>query len=533
MRSEISSQRQPTNRCSLISLPNHVEQLNKLEVLMFKFDSEVFEQAGDKVRETLKIWEGRWRQEGIEASGNWLEDDGHPYVAEWADLIPLAVDSQDRILMILAWNWDEKSVNMTEKDARNSKAEFKEELATIGAKEVAINEFLLSKSSQNKFKIKKNNQSVIAKPQSSVDCLASLLRFSPLRRHSEESSQTKLGYKSKHIESIYDAAVGRRLCPGPSGGYMKMGDFHTNMRYSPGDGLPTRSDRCPDTELLWLKFELEKVHAKKSILERLVELRKVIDIYVGYRATLYWGRSVHDPDEWILMIDWNKRKSKYNEGPDPVDLTSEMATVQELVQDFIFLTAALKREPDTFKVGFPRSSNPGRKGFPIMEVTRFEVSNDPQTQAFFERYYQSFASYNMGQTQTWPTLLRDSPPDAASLPVTGSLPVNPAGRHINHFFHDYPPSSPSLSAEAGETQFPKKSYFSATTMWRSLEAMQEWYTDYVNQCGNYEELGWKLDKLRMVCGDIELVDTKVFDMIGDCYENSDEPMPTSWSTGHR
>lgn len=136
----------------------------------------------------------------------------------------------------------------------------------------------------------------------------------------------------------------------------------------------------------------------------------------------------------------------------------------------------------------------------------------------------------MGQEQTWATLLRDNPPDAASLPATGSLPINPAGRHINHFFHEYPPSSPSLSAEAEEIPIPKKSYFSAITMWRSREAMQEWYTDYANQCGNYEELGHKVDKLRMLCGDIELVDSKVFDMIGDCYEAAKAPMPASWST---
>lgn len=302
MRSELSSQRRPTNRCSRNSLPNHVGQLNKLEVLMFKFDSEVFERAGDKVREILKIWEGRWGQEGIEASGNWLEDDGHPYVAEWEDMIPAAVNSQDRILMILAWNWDEKLVNVTDKNTRNSKAEFKEELAAIGAKECGTNEFLRSESARNNFKIEKTNKAVETQPQFSVDCLASLLRVSPLRRHSETSSEAKLRYKNKHTESIYDAAVGRRQFPGPSGGYVKMGDFHTNMRFSPGTGLPTRLNHCPDTELLCLKFEPGKIHAKKTISERLLQLRKEIDIYVGYRAPLHWGRSVHDPDEWILMI---------------------------------------------------------------------------------------------------------------------------------------------------------------------------------------------------------------------------------------
>ncbi|TGO17550.1 hypothetical protein BTUL_0016g00130 [Botrytis tulipae] len=530
MRSELSSQRRPTNRCSRISLPSNVEEMNKLEVLMFKFDSEVFERAGDKVREILKIWEGRWRQEGIRASGNWLEDDGHTYVAEWEDLISAAVDSQDRILMILAWNWDEKSVNTTEKDARNLKAEFKEELATIGAKEIAINEFLLSKSAHNNFKVKKNNKSVDTHPQFSVDSLASLLRVPPLRRHSETSSGTRLRYKNKHTETIYDAAVGRRQFPGPSGGYMKIGDFHTNMRSSPGIGLPTRLNHCPDTELLWLKFEPGKIHAKKTISERLLQLRKEIDIYVGYRAPLYWGRSVHDPDEWILMIDWNKSKNPYKEGPDPVDITSETKIVQDLVKDFVFLTGALTREPKAFQVGFTHLSNPYRKGFPIMEVTRFEVSNDPQKQAFFQRCYESFKTDNMGQEQTWVTMLRESPPDAASLPATGSLPINPAGRHMNHFFHESPPSTTSLSAEAEENQIPKKSYFSAITMWRSLEAMQEWYTDYASQCGNYEELGHKLEKLRMLCGDIELVDSKVIDMIGDCYEASKAPMPASWST---
>ncbi|KAF7933606.1 uncharacterized protein EAE98_003315 [Botrytis deweyae] len=528
MRSEMSSQLNPTNRCSRISLPNPVEQVNKLEVLMFKFDSEVFKRAGDKVREILEIWKERWRQEGIEALGNWLEDDGHPYVAEWAYLIPVAVDSQDKILMILAWNWDEKSVNITEDGMRNSKAAFKAELATLGAKEIAMNEFLLSESAQRKFKIKKDKQYVNTKPQFNVDCLASLLRVSPLRIHSETSSGTS--YKDKHTESIYDAAVGRRQFPGPSGGYLKMGDFHTNMRSSPGNGLPNKLDHCPDTELLWLRFEPGVNHAKKTISERILQLRKEIDIYVGYRAPLYWGRSVHDPDEWILMIDWNKSKDPYKEGPDPVDITSETKIVQDLVKDFVFLTAAVTKDSKTFKVGFPYLSNPRRKGFPIMEVTRFEVSNDPRTQAFFQRSYELFTTGNMGQEQTWVRLLRENPPDAASLPANGSLPINSAGRHVNHFFHEYPPATPSLSAEAEETHIPKKSHFSAITMWRSLEAMQEWYTDYASQCGNYEELGHKVDKLRMLCEDIELVDSKVFDMIGDCYEASKAPMPMMWST---
>ncbi|KAJ8062726.1 hypothetical protein OCU04_007990 [Sclerotinia nivalis] len=71
---------------------------------------------------------------------------------------------------------------------------------------------------------------------------------------------------------------------------------------------------------------------------------------------------------------------RLQENPEPVDVTSKSQTVQNLLKDFVRKTAALTKEPGVFKVGFPYHSNPCRQGFPIMEVTTFEVSSNAQTQ---------------------------------------------------------------------------------------------------------------------------------------------------------
>ncbi|KAF7858954.1 hypothetical protein EAF04_008995 [Stromatinia cepivora] len=155
-----------------------------------------------------------------------------------------------------------------------------------------------------------------------------------------------------------------------------------------------------------------------------------------------------------------------------------------------------------------------------MEVTTFEVSSNAQTQLIFQEFYNSYEDSIMGMECSWVSLLRDDPPDPASLPVTGSVPVKQAGPNLHHFFHNYPPSPPVLDTEAGEALTPRRSYFTAITMWRSMDAMREWYTDFASQCEDYERLGHQLDQIRIFCENLEVVDSKVFDMVGDCYEIS-------------
>ncbi|KAF7858953.1 hypothetical protein EAF04_008994 [Stromatinia cepivora] len=81
----------PMNRCLRLSLPIRMEVPNRLKVLSFRFDSEVFTAVSKKVLKDWRKWENRWRHEGIEVFGNWLEDDAAPYVAGHADLIFAAV----------------------------------------------------------------------------------------------------------------------------------------------------------------------------------------------------------------------------------------------------------------------------------------------------------------------------------------------------------------------------------------------------------------------------------------------------------
>ncbi|ESZ95744.1 hypothetical protein SBOR_3851 [Sclerotinia borealis F-4128] len=86
----------------------------------------------------------------------------------------------------------------------------------------------------------------------------------------------------------------------------------------------------------------------------------------------------------------------------------------------------------------------------------------------------------MGTESTWASSLRDDPLDPASLPVTGSVPVKQASLNLHRFFPNYPPSPPVVDTEAMEAQTPRRSYFAATTMWRSMDAMREWYTDFAS-----------------------------------------------------
>lgn len=136
----------------------------------------------------------------------------------------------------------------------------------------------------------------------------------------------------------------------------------------------------------------------------------------------------------------------------------------------------------------------------------------------------------MGIERDWVSLLRDDPPDPASLSLTSPAEVKQAGRNLYHFFHNYSQSATDLDTETGEAQTSTRSYFTAVTMWRSMSAMHEWYTDFANQCEEYERLGHNIDQIGMFCENFEGIDSKVFDMVGDCYEILKPPMPRYWAS---
>ncbi|CAD6446912.1 f6d5cff8-cbfa-480f-9e27-745d368ed426 [Sclerotinia trifoliorum] len=163
-----------------------------------------------------------------------------------------------------------------------------------------------------------------------------------------------------------------------------------------------------------------------------------------------------------------------------------------------------------------------------MEVTTFEVSSNAQTQLSLQEFYDSYENNIMGRECSWVSLLLDDPPDPASLTVNGSIPVKQAGLNLHHFLRKYPPSPPVSDTEASGAEIPRKSYCTAITMWRSMDAMREWYTDFASQSEDYERLGHRLDQIRVFCENIEEIDSKVFDKVGDCYEISKPPQPRYW-----
>lgn len=297
----------PMNRCLRLCLPIREEPPHRLKLLKFRFDKAVFTAVNKKILEAWKGWENRWRQEGIEVFGDWLEDNAAPYVVEHADLISAAVENQNKVFLAQVWIIRDEQTKLTENGARALEAEFKEEMMNGGARDFTIHEFVMSDSKQTKSEAQINESLFNNQPGSTINCLASLLRLPPPRLHRETPINEGLyavsfTRDSKHIESVYDAALGKRQFPGPRGTFRKMGTFHENaLIYNESDKLP--APRKPrGTEFLRLKFKPEKLVASESISESLVELKESIKRDAGYRAALYWGRSVHESDELILMI---------------------------------------------------------------------------------------------------------------------------------------------------------------------------------------------------------------------------------------
>ncbi|KAF7952271.1 uncharacterized protein EAE97_001768 [Botrytis byssoidea] len=512
--SEIVSGR-PTNRCLRLSLPVHSNFPNKVEILKFNFDSEVFTAVREKIIVCWRI------QAGIEVAGNWMEDNTAPYVEEWADLIPKAMNSQERTFFVVAWSWDEDEVQVAENEANLFGVGFKDEVMAGWAKTFTRYTFLLPKSVQTVSRIEEIEPVCDIQPESTVDCLASLLRHPPSRVHRQTQIKATMNYDTKHIESIYDAAVGKRHFVGPKGTYKKMGLFHSNMHkiYARSEvNRVSRLRKPPNTDVLWLEIKSEGLDNDIFTTESLMELREHIKKDVGYRASLYWGRS------WIQLGFCNQTS------PKPIDLTLKSQIVQDLVKDFIAKTGALTKEPGAFKAGFPYQPNPNSEGFPIMEVTTFEVSNNIQTTLIFQDFHSSYQNDIKGMERSWVTLLRDDPPDFTSPPADGSVTVKQVGINVGYFFHNSIPSPPVVKHEVEEARTPTKSYFTAITMPRSVDAMREWYTDFANHCEDYERLGHRVDLVRMFCEDLDAIDSKVSDMVVDCYEISKAPMPKSWSS---
>ncbi|PQE28360.1 class V chitinase protein [Rutstroemia sp. NJR-2017a BBW] len=448
------------NRCLRLSLPIRVELPNRLKVLRLKFGSEVFTTNSDKVLEVWRRWENKWRQEGVEAFGSWLEDDAAQPRVELADLISAAEKGQDKVFLVLAFDWDMEEVKRAGTDARTLEAELKEEIMSVGAKRFTTNEFLLSTLARMESQTRRNDLSSETDTKHTVDRLASLLQLTPPRRHTQTPS-TDLRIDSIQADSIYAAAAGKRQFPGPSGTYKKMGNFHENM-HIPLKRESARLKTSPLTDFLWLKFKPGGHDTDDTISKSLVELRQNMKRDVGDRASFYWGRSVDNLDEWYLMIDWDREVDRFEYNPRPVDLTTKSKIAQDLLEDFVRRTEALTKESGPSKVGFNYSryayAPPRPEGFPILEVTTSIIGSEVQ----------------------WRSLLRDFPPDPASLPLTGCVPVQQAGRGTSHFFHNHPTPPSTSDTETTEVQTPIKSYFTAITAWRSVDAMREWYTDFAS-----------------------------------------------------
>ncbi|TGO28544.1 hypothetical protein BPAE_0026g00340 [Botrytis paeoniae] len=300
-----------------------------------------------------------------------------------------------------------------------------------------------------------------------IESLASLLQRVPPRHHKETLVTTEKYHDSKHIESVYSAAVGNCQYPAPRSTHMKMGSFHESIFLGPGREVSTR-----------------RLSIGNSILEILVGLQERMSKHVGL----------------------GYRKSKKRED------------------------AYYRQQNFTPSNG---SSPPGRIRYENWGTHEGPWSVQFWIPLFFkstQRRISNNGSHDMATERDWASLLRDDPPDPFSVPDTGSVTVKQAGRNIHYFFHEYPPPPPTSDTKTGNNQTPTRSYFTTITMWRSMDAMREWYTEYAANCDDYERLGHPLDQMRVFCENIRRVDSKGFDMVGGFYESIEPPPPASYSS---
>lgn len=101
----------------------------------------------------------------------------------------------------------------------------------------------------------------------------------------------------------------------------------------------------------------------------------------------------------------------------------------------------------------------------------------------------------------------------------GSIHIPIACETKGYFFHNRSFTSPR-SVEArkeGDEKVADDQQLLLTGLvgWKSVEAMQEWYTDFAEGCEIYERLGYKIDALRMTCHNIANVESRVFDVNED------------------
>jgi len=212
----------------------------------------------------------------------------------------------------------------------------------------------------------------------------------------------------------------------------------------------------------------------------------------------------------LIFTDWKNALAR----------TSNSQFIHDATSYFMETTQSLIQAPQFFEIK-SRSTASGTE-YPLLEITTFDVPNDPLVKSLLGNFYDAFERYvskspiirmfsykNDEIKLTWK--LRTTKTNVHVGP-----PIETACSAKSYFFHEDNLSS-ALTSIANESSKGKdksndKIRFTSLMAWKSMEAMREWYKDFVAGCWSYERLGHKIDALRLVCGELNNVETRILSM---------------------
>ncbi|KAH8819788.1 hypothetical protein F5884DRAFT_26221 [Xylogone sp. PMI_703] len=229
-------------------------------------------------------------------------------------------------------------------------------------------------------------------------------------------------------------------------------------------------------DFIWLYF-MPGALDSDSIKQSFFDLRLEFQQRDGCRHVV-WGQDTKESQGCAVIIVWRDAGAQI----------SNNQFVHEATEKFMRETNSLTKEPQFFHFNTRKNAfSFGRQfesKFPLLELTTFEIPTHPQSQFLLNKFYHQFQS-TIG--------------DSGSLFI-GMTPVAPlAAKAGSWFFHNQPFHSSNNNTSAteivGMKNNEKQIYLTTLISWRSVEAMQEWYSDFA-RCQIYGRLGYKTDALR-------------------------------------
>ncbi|KFY50522.1 hypothetical protein V495_00206 [Pseudogymnoascus sp. VKM F-4514 (FW-929)] len=468
----------PSNKCLCLRLPLFVTVPRILNLFCFTLERDALEEERVKFIEQWQKFEGEWRQGRMEPCSGWLEKDGaratgvgntdHKIVA---NTLMAFAEVQEMVFCVLAFEGAEKGIAAKEANEIATEADDLMGMTVRALRTTVIRKFSLSTTVDLDSEAREIHLSSELNDHPRANSLISLLQHSPHRHYSERTG-ISFNIDVNQENTLRAAQAGERQFPGPHGGYKQMGDIHQYM--SPA--LPFLEVHGESTvDMIWFNFKPGTLDlndlTKKSFLDFRLDFRDREGC-----NDIVWCRGVEEPDDCAVLIHWKSVEAR----------KANSQFIRDSTNEFVRKSGSLTDEPQLFDFNAKsdRLSYDGPLSiieFPLLEVTTLEIPNSPRAQFLFERFYGAYQSTTHINGRL------------------GSQRIERACDAKTFFSHDQALSS-SAALKAGTRDNIDKVYFTGLMGWKSVEAMQEWYTDFA-RCEIYERLGHKTDALRSVCAE--------------------------------